>query len=64
MTRFEINLETGGKPQVSPLKKKQWTNNAIILYAQSTSISEFTIDYITNKEDNPNPPKKHFKTRS
>lgn len=50
--------------QVSPLRTKQGTNTAIILYAQSTSILEFTIVYITNKEDSPNPPKKHFKTRS
>lgn len=49
---------------MSPLRKKQGTNTAIILYAQSTSILEFTIVYITNKEDSPNPPKKHFKTRS
>lgn len=63
-TRFEINLDTRGETQVSPLRTKQGTNTAIILYAQSTSISEFTIVYITNKEDSPNPPKKHFKTRS
>lgn len=49
---------------MSPLRTKQGTNTAIILYAQSTSILEFTIVYITNKEDSPNPPKKHFKTRS
>lgn len=49
---------------MSPLRQKQGTNTAIILYAQSTSILEFTIVYITNKEDSPNPPKKHFKTRS
>lgn len=63
-TRFEINLDTRGETQVSPLRTKQGTNTAIILYAQSTSILEFTIVYITNKEDSPNPPKKHFKTRS
>lgn len=45
---------------MSPLRTKQGTNTAIILYAQSTSILEFTIVYITNKD----PPKKHFKTRS